>query len=293
MTEVGPQAPNGAPAIPGAECVRRAMQLVRHGLVVSLNLPLDIEPIAARPAMRRTVHMDHLLHELPDGSVAVINDDTVEFPLQGSTHWDSFAHFGVIGGRAPGVYLGGAGIRETSPRARARTLGIDLLAAGIVARGVLLDMVSFLGHDDPGWLPGDTRIGRDDVERYLRERELRLERGDIVLVYTGYEPRLRAAEGKHPNEVAGVDADTLEIWAAAGTFGLVADTVALEPAPARDLALHVGALTEIGLYLGELWALESLAIACREHGVHEFLVMSAPLNISGAYGSPANALAVL
>src|SRR6187200_2541169 len=92
------------------EIVRQAVALVRLGQVYSLNSPLDADPIPARPALTRTVFMDHLMYDIADGRVAVINDDSVEFALQGGSHWDAFAHFGVIGGEQPGVYLGGVGI---------------------------------------------------------------------------------------------------------------------------------------------------------------------------------------
>jgi hypothetical protein len=41
-----------------------------------------------------------------------------------------------------------------------------------------------------------------------------------------------------------------------------------------------------------LWALEELATACREDGVYEFLLVSVPLNLPYAFGSPANAVAI-
>jgi hypothetical protein len=44
--------------------------------------------------------------------------------------------------------------------------------------------------------------------------------------------------------------------------------------------------------LGELWRLEALAADCEADGVYESLLVSAPLNLRGGAGSPANALAL-
>lgn len=41
-----------------------------------------------------------------------------------------------------------------------------------------------------------------------------------------------------------------------------------------------------------MWYLEDLAADCAEDGRYEFLVTSAPLNLSGGVGSPPNALAI-
>ena len=55
---------------------------------------------------------------------------------------------------------------------------------------------------------------------------------------------------------------------------------------------HTIALKHLGIQLGELFALDELAEQCRRDGVNEFLLISTPLNVRGAFGSPANAVAM-
>ena len=43
----------------------------------------------------------------------------------------------------------------------------------------------------------------------------------------------------------------------------------------------------------ELFDFAPLAAACRRAGRHEFLFTGVPLNVTGAVGSPANAVAIL
>jgi hypothetical protein len=45
--------------------------------------------------------------------------------------------------------------------------------------------------------------------------------------------------------------------------------------------------------IGELFSFGALAAACARMRRHEFLFVSVPLNVTGAIGSPGNAVAVL
>jgi hypothetical protein len=49
---------------------------------------------------------------------------------------------------------------------------------------------------------------------------------------------------------------------------------------------------QLGLALGELWWLHDLARSSRADGRYTCFLTSAPLNLPGGVGSPANALAV-
>jgi kynurenine formamidase len=281
----------GALSFVDAAKVLAAVATVRSGEVFSLNAPLDLPPpaITGRPSLRRSMRLHNHERPLSGGRHAVINDDNVELALQGSSHWDSFAHFGV---REPGgdaVFFGGAGLGETSPEPRAKTLGIDAFAGGIVTRGVVLDLVGTLQPPGTPYLPAGPTVSRDDVERCLEAEGVTLERGDAVLLFTGYEQRVADdAVGEH---VPGIDGTTLPLWVEAEVAALAADNPAVEALPI-DSAIHVGALRDAGILLGELWALEPLVRRCREDGRYECLLASAPLNIPGAFGSPANALAI-
>jgi kynurenine formamidase len=268
-----------------------ATRLVKNGEVFSLNAPLDETPasVVGRPGLQRRPRQHNQLRPLGDQRYAVVNDDIIEFALQGSSHWDSFAHFGLIEPDVTGVFYGGAGIEETYPEPRAERLGIDAFATGIVTRGVLLDAVSALAEDGATHLPDELRIDAAGIETCLSRQDVTLSRGDCVLIYTGFERR--QAKGDFGRQHAGIDGTTLNIWKDAQIAGLISDNLAVEAVPV-DYSIHIGALRNLGILLGELWALEDLAMACRADGVYEFLLVSAPLNIPGAFGSPANALAI-
>lgn len=289
--------PRGALALIGEDKVRRAASLVRRGQVISLSHPLDWPPRVAggdarlfRPPLKRENIASNNVFRIGDGRFAVANDDVVQLSLQGSSHWDSLAHFGVLEPGQPGVFYGGLGLDEATT-AGARTLGIDAAAGGIVTRGVLFDMVAFLDRSDAGFLADETRITDEMLAGFLERSGLALEPGDAALIYTGFYRRWVDNGGAIPPAIAGLDGSSMEIWRDAQVAALASDNPTLDAVP-MDHSIHVGALRELGIMLGEYWALDALADACRADGVYEFLLCSAPLNIPGAYGSPNNALAL-
>ena len=57
-------------------------------------------------------------------------------------------------------------------------------------------------------------------------------------------------------------------------------------------AMHNMLIGQLGLALGELWHLDDLAADCAADGVYEAFVVSAPINLPGGIGSPANVIAL-
>jgi hypothetical protein len=48
----------------------------------------------------------------------------------------------------------------------------------------------------------------------------------------------------------------------------------------------------LGLSIGEMFFLEALDEDCAAHGVYEFILTSAPLNLLGGVSPPPNAIAI-
>jgi kynurenine formamidase len=59
-----------------------------------------------------------------------------------------------------------------------------------------------------------------------------------------------------------------------------------------DFFLHKHMLPLLGIPLGEHWKLDALAADCEADGEYDFLIVSVPLNLRGAIGSPAQAVAI-
>lgn len=281
------------------QTVQHAMSLARSGTVVPLNLALDTKTIG-RPNLVHHARMHNQTRPLPEGRFNVVNDDSVELALQSHTHWDALAHWGVIENDGGGVFYGGVGLDDTWPEFGSKTLGMGTLAGGIVTRGVLFDMVDYLEKGRSTYLRDGVNIDAAAIQAYLADHKLELLPGDAAIFYTGFQHRLLENPGAWVhgspdfNPVAsGILPDTLDIWEVGRTFALVADNPSVEPNPMGEGLLHAGALKRLGIYLGELFDLEELVTQCRRTGQREFTFMSAPLNLPKAFGSPANALAIL
>ena len=76
---------------------------------------------------------------------------------------------------------------------------------------------------------------------------------------------------------------------------MTCDNPAVEAVPVDPAAgsLHLRLIPCLGSAIGELFDFAALAAACQRERRYEFLFTSVPLNVAGAVGSPANAVAIL
>lgn len=280
------------------ELVKQAAGLVRTGRVINLSLPLNF-PITLYGGFR-TGYRHHI--EVNRGG----RDDYVDnFAMQGSSQWDSLRHiryreFGYYGGRQD---------EQVDDKAE---LGIEHWARhGIVGRGVLLDAARYMEHQGSP-LDATRRFAMDGpfLERVAQAQQVSVQAGDIVLLRTGWlvwyggldEAGREALRGTlHPGEdgmaCPGLDAtqETAAWLWDHQIAAMAADNVALEALPVDAKTggfQHRRLIALQGMPIGEVWDLEELARDCAQDGVYEFFLVSAPLNLPGGVGSPANAYAI-
>jgi kynurenine formamidase len=288
----GPDDEIGTLNLAGAEEIRHAASLVRRGCVFALNLELrEFDP----GLFHRGSTTQRLTH-WPVGR-NVTQDDLLDgFWLQGSSHWDALRHFGE---EATGFY-GGRTLDEVC-LAGGGALGVDRWAnRGIAARGVLADVARFVATRDSAYDPlGSFAIDESLLSQTLAAQGVQLRRGDILLLRTGWldayrrlddERRERTRSATSPRS-AGLGGPGIPafLWNS-GVAAVAADNPALEVLPSPEFELHRALITRLGMAIGELWSLDALAEDCARDGVYEGLLTSAPLNVNGGAGSPANAL---
>jgi kynurenine formamidase len=276
-----------------ADVVRRAAGLVRRGAVFSLGLTFGADgPQIGQGGRVNPLHLmtavdQRLPGEYPDGFRYA--DDVMVLPLQCATQWDSLAHVHYDGQLYNGFPA------ATTTAAGASRNGIDKVGAGIVSRGVLLDLARSAGVDR---LAPGTAIAPADLQAAEQRQGVRVERGDVLLVRTGHlavftQDRDRigymrmmpglgiaCAEWLHGREVAAVASDTNSV-----------EVIPFED-PKTPLPFHLVCLRDVGLTLGEMFDLDALAEDCAADGVWEFLFSAPPLKVAGGVGSPLNPLAI-
>jgi Putative cyclase len=276
--------------------VAAATGCVRTGTRIGVSLPLGLPdpPFFERKAFRH--HFKTL------GPTAW--DDWVDgFYLQCSSQWDGLRHVG-----SPDGWYGGW---RDQPSDDLEPLGIHHWAErGIIGRGVLVDLVAYASSADSAYDPF-TRVafGPDDLSAALTAQGASLRSGDILCVRTGWTDKYLALDaagraaladgmqdvtGYTSAGLAGSEAVARFLWDS-GIAAVACDNPAVEvvpPAPS-DGSLHGRLIPGLGMAIGELFSFGPLAAACAREGRHEFLFVSVPLNVTGAIGSPANAVAVL
>lgn len=276
------------------ERLRTAAGLVRRGRAFSLGLPFDAAGPQAGHGRVNPIHLMSVVdgvevdREGREGAMHY-NDDYVVMPLQAATQWDALAHVfydDLLYNGFPAAEVGTAG----APRG-----SIDKLAAGVMGRGVLLDVARLRGVD---WLEAGEEIAPDELDAACAAQGVEVGPGDIVLLRTGWLSMLRAQRSRR-TFLAGEPGPGLACarWLAEREVAaLAADNHAVEvlpnATPGTNYPLHLVLIRDMGMTLGEFFALDELAEDCAADGVYEFLLCAPPLRVTAAVGSPLNPLAV-
>jgi hypothetical protein len=276
----------GAANLVDGQATGRGLQAVRQRRVVSLAAPIVANRgpgVAGRPAPQHFMIRDggDYAAGLPERAGFGFADDYLALPTHGVPHLDALAHVWQ-GGQ---LYNGHPATAVTS-RGAAKC-GIEK-AGPIVTRGVLADLVP------PGerWLPPGTRVSAGRLRQALTAAGITLERGDALLVRTGWQQAWAAGQAD-ATSWPGLDAGCAEFLAGCGIAVVAADNPGVEAFPSGDpgcqVPLHVALLRGHGIYFCELLDLAELAAA----GQPGFLFVVAPLPIAGAVGSPVAPVAVV
>ena len=278
--------------------VAAAARLIRRGAVFALDAEVRAfdPPLFGRGAATHRVIHDP---DFPD-----LDDELGSYNPQSSSQWDSLAH-------APGRdrrWYNGATFDQIANEGR-NTIG-HWARRGLAGRGVLLDVESVLLEDDPAYDPlTSTAITVDHLERSRVAARLELRAGDLMLLNTGFVMRyLRLPPGRRAElsdwrrfTAVGLEhsEDMVRYLWDSHVVGVATDAPAVEVWPPDFSSgaapygyLHHVLIPELGMALGELWWLADLTRDCREDGVFEMFVTSAPLNVEGGISSPPNALAI-
>lgn len=290
----GPADERGTLNLLTSDAARRGAAAVRRGAAMSLAGPLGARgpsqlgrPYGRINPVRTMTAVNHPLTDHPQS--CSYSDDIVTMGVQCATHWDALPHVshdGQIYNGAPAATIGPAG---------AGRCAIDTWPA-VVGRGVLLDVARVHGLER---LPADHTVREEDLDAALALAGVVLEAGDIVLVRTGQITLLtRECDATaYARPAPGLDPRTARWFRRHDVAALAADTLAVERPYQGDLAevglpLHVLALVDMGMPLGENFDLEDLAVACADDGSYEFLLSASPLPLEGSTGGAVNPVAI-
>ncbi|MEO6985288.1 MAG: cyclase family protein [Paralcaligenes sp.] len=280
--------------------VAAAARLVTAGLRFNLNLPMHM-PLGMIGSARHNIRRPprQTLFKLDYAGLTIRDDRVDDFYPQSSTQWDGLTH---IADPLHGFYNG---VQDSSVTQHEGTRnGIEhLVQFGMATRAVLVDLPRFFVRTGRPWKPNGSQIATvADVQACLDQQGSTLSRGDLLLVRTGWLEKFRNARDDEARgqlfssrDYSGLSGQS-EMWEFLWdhrVIGVASDGVTVEvwPLAERRPSLHL-AIARMGLLLGEMFDLDTLAEDADRSGHHEYFFVSAPLNLRGGVGSPANAMAI-
>jgi kynurenine formamidase len=179
-------------------------------------------------------------------------------------------------------------VDETSTRGGFTKLGIEKVGA-LITRGVVIDVAALKNADI---LPDTYEITVQDLQQALQRQNLTLQRGDAVIIHTGWGKLWAKDNARYVKSCPGIGVAAAEWLAKQDPMLVGSDNWPVEVAPNPDrevsLPVHQIMLVVNGIHLLENMKLDELT----SKRVYEFAFMMQPLKVKGGSGSTVAPIAV-
>jgi kynurenine formamidase len=272
----------GAANLIGPETVLRATKLIKSGKVYELGK--ELSPNMPFFGERRFSIQTKRTSNPAATNKQRSNEEIVTTELgQVGTQFDALNHQGI----ADMLYNCNK-IDDVATRNGFTKLGIEKVGS-IFTRGVLIDIAALKGVET---LAIDYEITVQDLQDALAKQGITIEKGDAVLIYTGWGLLWNKDNAKFVSGQPGIGAPAAE-WLAKQNIVLIgSDNWGIEIFPNPDkqirLPVHAIALVINGIFLLENMELAALA----KEKAYEFALIVEPLKIKGGTGSTVAPIAV-
>jgi len=274
------------------ESIEKARELIIEGKTISLarNLEKNANPFNFFPLKHNPFIMNpedygsdpHLSQEAA-GDIFEIN-----YHGYAHTHLDGINHFARDGKMYNGYSF------EINEENEFSNLGIHEIGEhGIISRGVLIDLPVFFGED---FIRAGTAITTNDIIEWEKKNNIKIKKGDILLLRTGRWEQLRQEGYWDFTKLAtGFHFTVAEFLkerdvAAIGCDG-VSDVYPSGIESKKD-ALHELVLVDLGMPIFDNMDLDLLSIELKKLNRSTFFFVANPLKIKGATGAPINPVAI-
>ena len=281
----------GATKLLTPEVIRSAIGLVKKGNIYSLGQvlepgmpqlprhpPLVIAPYTT-PYQSQRRWQERGAKNLPGAA-----SERVEINTHSGTHIDALGHWSNCNQN-----YGGLDARENYTERGLAHLGLEHIPP-IVARGVLIDVAGLSGTE---MLESGAVVTVQQIQRFLKDHGLRLAKGDVVLLYTGWSKLWHQRDLRYCMSEPGPGRQTAEWLADQEIVALGTDTMAVDVDPPEDPAyprvVHQVMLVERGVHLIENLYLDELV----RDKVYEFLFMLATPKLKGGTAFPVEPIAII
>jgi len=217
-------------------------------------------------------------------SKTTYNDDIINGWVGIGSQIDGLGHIGI-----DGVYYNCNKAADFVQADGLRKLGIEHVPA-IATRGIVLDMAGYLNTDI---VKEGTAFNRAEIEGAMKRQGMRsIERGDVVLFYTGWVKLIGKDDKRYNTGEPGLGLEGARYLAERGVAMIGADTWGLEVLPFEKNAgvfeVHQTLLPMNGIYILENMNTEELV----KDQAWEFLFTLGAARITGAVQAIINPIAI-
>jgi kynurenine formamidase len=265
-----------------------AAKLVQTGESISMALPLPVTPAIDNPTP-----VTHLMVQAGfDSSEAFLPYSGDYFAIaphgMATTHLDALCHVFWQGKMYNGFDASEVGSHG------AKKCGIEVTRAGVVSRGVLLDIPKLRKVE---WLEPGERIMPEELDAAERTQNIHVEEGDVLMLRTGRSARRKVKGGwdAFRDGMPGLDAACLP-WLHERKIAILGCDAVSDVAPSGydglALPVHIGTLVHLGVHLIDNADLDAVASVCSSLNRYEFMFSMAPLILEHGTASPVNPLAI-
>lgn len=267
---------------------KEAVALVSEGITVSLAHNVnEVDAADATGSLLRTV-----LNVRPTGA-------SDQYQYTGTYHGTIHSHLDAVGCHImyKGKGYNGVPWEEVQAANGCPKSSIIVHKNGILTRGILFDATLLPGKATAqGWLEPGTAITYDDLVELERIQGVKVEPGDVILLYTGRWTRREALGPWSPREggVAGYHANAAYFMKERGVSFIGHDLWNdVTPSGVENvfLPIHSLALASMGIGIFDNLDLQLAAETARRLNRYEFMFTAAPLRIDMGMGSPINPIA--
>ena len=270
---------------------KQAASLVREGISVSCArklVPNEKAPDVRDPVQHFMMSSGDKWRGVPrkPGETQTASDYIgIAFHGFHVTHIDSLSHVFHHGQMYNGVPSSAVSTAEGATKGP-----IEVLSAGVLTRGVLIDVPRLKGVD---WLEPGTPVFPEELEAAERQAGLRVEAGDALLVRTGRFKRRGELGPAAPTSFSGLHGACVP-WVHRREVALLGGDGINDALPSGysvRIPFHDIGISRMGLWLMDDADLEELAQTCERHSRWEFMLSIGPLRIVNGTGSPVNPIA--
>lgn len=223
------------------------------------------------------------------------NDDWALVYMGVGSQIDGLGHVGINH-----VYYNGNHISEFYHPAGLKSFGTDRVPP-IVARGIVLDIVAFMKEHNPSqvitvggfeMLKEGTPINEPEIQGALTLQNLKLGKGDVILLHTGYMEMADIDSKRYKKSIPGISVGGALFLAGHDPIAIGADTFGTEVMPAEKegdfIPVHAELIPKRGIYIMENIVTRELV----EDKAWEFMFVLGQARMKGAVQMIINPVAI-